>query len=130
MYSLIVGLKDLPVRLVSLGKATKSTQWIAGFRDKIRIQDHLNMKQCHPLKHDHRLSCLVLDICGRTHSERKTGGGPSCQPACSLFLFKFSMEIFIRICLVIIISFPESQIQVPRQDANVKVRILLRRKGL
>jgi hypothetical protein len=75
MPSLIVGLKDLQVRLVSLGKATKSTQWIAGFRDKIRIQDLLNMKQyCYPLKHDHRLSYLVLDICGRTQLERKIWG--------------------------------------------------------
>jgi hypothetical protein len=70
------------------------------------------MKQRHPLKHGYRLSYLVLDICGRTKFERKTEGSPSCQPACSLFLFNFAMEIFIRICLVIIISFPESQIQV------------------
>jgi hypothetical protein len=34
------------------------------------------MKQCHPLKYNHRLSYLVLDICVRTQSERKTGGGP------------------------------------------------------
>ena len=91
MYSLIVGLKELSVRLVSLGKATKSTQCIAGFRDKIIIQDHLNIKQCHPIKHDHRLSYLVLDISVRTQFERKTGGGPSRQPACSPLLFNFEI---------------------------------------
>jgi hypothetical protein len=103
----LIGLKYQPVRLVSLGKTTKSTQWIAGFWDKIRIQDHLNMKQCHPLKHDHQLY-LVLEIGVRTKFERKTGGGPSCQPACGLFLFNFEIEIFIRIYLVINFVFRES----------------------
>jgi len=43
----LIGLKDLPVGLVSLGKATKSTQLIADFRDKTRIQDHMNMNVTH-----------------------------------------------------------------------------------
>jgi len=62
----------------------------------------MNMKKCHPLKHDYRLLYIVLDNGVRTQFERKTGGGPSCQPASSLFLFNFEIEIFIRICLVIV----------------------------